>query len=264
VLEGSQPKRTHAPVAEHHGTKVVAPGDRLPELSPLNQDRAIALLKSRDLLPEILEQLSQNDAAMKSRKVALALAAHPRAPRHLVLRLIRQFYTFDLMSFTLHTAVAADLKHAADQQLIARLDSVTLGERLTLARRGAQAVAAALLLDKEFRVSHTALENSRLSEADVIRAIIRPNATSAFVGSVCHHPKWSARREIRMALLRSQHTPLACALEFGSALPPALLRDILHASRLPGKIKAYLRRSSRGEREKTNPRATNARHRFPK
>jgi hypothetical protein len=181
-----------------------------------------------------------------------------------VLRLIRQFYTFDLMSFTLHTAVAADLKHAADQQLIARLDSVTLGERLTLARRGAQAVAAALLLDKEFRVSHTALENSRLSEADVIRAIIRPNATSAFVGSVCHHPKWSARREIRMALLRSQHTPLACALEFGSALPPALLRDILHASRLPGKIKAYLRRSSRGEREKTNPRATNARHRFPK
>jgi len=178
---------------------------------------------------------------MKSRKVCVALAAHPRTPRHLALRLIRQLYTFDLMRFTLQPAVAADLKRMADEQLVARLASVTLGERLTLARRGSQGVAAALLLDKESRVSHAALENSRLTEAAVSNAVLRPNATSAFVEAVCHHPKWSVRREIRAALLRSQHTPLARALEFARALPPPLLRDILHTSRLPEKIKTYLR-----------------------
>ncbi|MGB0033503.1 MAG: hypothetical protein WBP77_20110, partial [Candidatus Sulfotelmatobacter sp.] len=141
--------------------------------------------------------------------------------------------------FTHHPAVAADLKRVADEQLIARLTSVTLGERLTLARRGSQAVAAALLLDTESRVSHTALENSRLTEAAVIKALLRPNG-SAFVEAVCHHPKWSPRREIRVALLRSPHTPLARALEFARTLPPPLLRDILHTSRLPEKIKAYL------------------------
>lgn len=207
----------------------------------LNEDLALALLNRRDLAAETLEQFSQNPAAMKSRKVCVALVAHPRTPRHFALRLLRQLYTFDLMSLALHPAVAADVKRLADDQLVARLASVTLGERLTLARRGSQTVAAALLLDKEPRVSHTALENSRLTEGAVIKALLRPNAGGAFVEAVCHHAKWSVRREIRLTLLRSPHTPLANALEFARALPPPLLRDILHASRLPEKIKTYLR-----------------------
>jgi hypothetical protein len=206
-----------------------------------NEDLALALLNRRNLPAETLEQLSQNPAALKSRKVCVALAAHPRTPRHLALRLLRQLYTFDLMRLALHPAFAADLKRLADDQLVARLTSITLGERLTLARRGSQTVAATLLLDRESRVSHTALENSRLTESAVIKALLRLNARAAFVEAVCHHPKWSVRREIRMALLRSPHTPLASALEFARTLPPPILRDILHASRLPEKIKTYLR-----------------------
>src|ERR1700693_5021969 len=82
-----------------------SPDDDL--ISSLNEDSVLALLKRRDLPPEILEQVSRNSAAMKSRKVGVALAAHPRTPRHLALRLLRQFYTLDLMQFALHPAVAA-------------------------------------------------------------------------------------------------------------------------------------------------------------
>ncbi len=205
----------------------------------LNEDALLALLQHRDLPPETLEEISRHALAVKSRKISVALASHPHTPRHLVLRLIRQFHTFDLMRFTLHPAVAADLKRVADGQLIARLASVTLGERLTLARRGSQAVAAALLLDKESRVSNTALENSRLTEAAVVKTLSRTNG-STLVEAVCHHPKWSLRQEIRMALLRNPLTPLARALEFARALPPPLLRDVLHTSHLPERTKAYL------------------------
>jgi len=214
----------------------------------LNEDLALALLKRRDLPPETLEQLSQNPAAMSSRKVCFALAAHPRTQRHLALRLLRRFYTFDLMHFALRPVAAADLKRMADQQLVARIASIPLGERLTLARRGSQTVAAALLLDKEWRVSHTALENARLTEAAVIKVLMRPNAAAVFVEAVCHHSKWSLRREIRLALLRNPHTPLACALEFARALPPPLLRDILHTSRLPERVKVYLRKDLEARR----------------
>ena len=96
---------------------------------PLNEDLTLALLERRDLPPETLEQLGQDPAAMKSRKVCVALAAHPRAPRHLALRLLRNFYTADLMQFGLRPSVAADLKHFAAEQLVTRLPSVTLGER---------------------------------------------------------------------------------------------------------------------------------------
>jgi hypothetical protein len=231
---------------------------------PLNSDLALALLERRDLAPETLEQLGRDPAVLKSRKVCVALAAHPRTPRHLALRLLRHFYTADLMHFALRPSVAADLKHFAAEQLVVRLPGVTMGERLTLARRASETVAAALLLDKEPRVAHTALENGRLTEAAVVKALLRPNAGAAFVEAVCHHPKWSLRREIRLALLRSPHTPLARALEFSKGLPPPLLRDVLHTSRLPEKIKAYLRENLKQRSREVSPRkSANARRRLP-
>lgn len=210
--------------------------------SSLTADLALADLKDRDLPSEVIEQISRNSAVMKSRKVRVVLAAHPRAPRRIALRLIRELYTFDLMQFSLIPAVAADLKRVADELLVSRLASVTLGERIALARRSSPMVAAALLLDKEARVWQTALENPRVTEAAIVKALLRPAATPAFVKAVCHHAKWSLRPEIRMALLRNEYTPMARALEFARRLPPAQLRDILHASRLPEKIKAYLRK----------------------
>ncbi len=207
----------------------------------LTEDLILAQLKNRDLPADEIEQISKNAAASKSRKLRLALAAHPHTPRRLALRLIRELYTFDLMQFTLEPAAAADLKRVADDLLVARLASVSLGERISLARRCSGSVAAALLLDKESRVWQTALENPRLTESAIVKALQRPGATPAFVDAVCHHAKWSLRLEIRLALLRNPHTPMARALEFARRLPPPQLRDILHASRLPEKIKEYLR-----------------------
>lgn len=201
----------------------------------------LALLERRDLSFETIEEVGRSPAALKSRKVCFALAVHPSAPRHLALRLIRQFYSFDLMQFALKPAAPADLKRFADELLIARLDSITLGERLALAHRGSNLIAAALLLDREARIFQAALDNGRLTEATVVKMIARPSANAALVSAVCRHPKWSLRRELQIALLRNQHTPLARALEFARFLPAPLLRDVLHTSRLPESIKQHLR-----------------------
>lgn len=219
------------------------------EAADLTADFALAALKSRTLSSEVIEQISKNPAVMKSRKVRLALAAHPRTARRIALRLIRELYTFDLMQVSLFPAAAADLKRVADEMLIARLASITLGERISLARRSSGIVAAALLRDRESRVWLTALENPRLAESGVVKAVLRPNALPAFVKAVCNHSRWSVRPEIRAALLRNEYTPLARALEFARRLPAAQLRDVLHSSRLPEKIKVYLRRSKEGKAE---------------
>jgi hypothetical protein len=210
--------------------------------SSLTEDLALALLKSADLSANGIEKLSKSSAAMKSRKVRFAVATHPHTPRRIALRLIREFYTFDLMQFSLTPTAAADLKRVSDDLLVARLASITLGERTALARRSSATVAAALLTDKESRVWRTALENPRITEAALIKALQRPQATAAFVEAVCRHAKWSVRPELRLALLRNAHTPLARAIDFARHLPPTQLRDILHASKLPEKIKEYLRK----------------------
>jgi len=67
--------------------------------SALTEDLALALLKRPDLLASDVRAPHQELRAAESRKVRLALAAHPRASRRLALRLVREFYTFDLMHF---------------------------------------------------------------------------------------------------------------------------------------------------------------------
>lgn len=210
----------------------------------LTEDLALALLKRADLPPEVLEQLSRNGNALKLRKVKVALVCHPHTPRHVSVPLARQFYTFDLMRVALSPSVPADVKVASDEVLIARVKTITLGGRLSLARRASGRVAAVLLLDGEAKVMRTALENPRLTEAFVIQAVLRPQAGAAFIQEVAQHSKWSYRRELRIALLRTAYLSLARALEFSRGLPPHQLREVLQTSRLPGRIKDQLLRES--------------------
>jgi hypothetical protein len=258
----------------------------------LTEDFALALLKRADLPAEVLEQFGKNVSVLKSRKVKMALATHARTPRHVSVPLARQFYTFDLMKLALSPLAPADVRVAVDNMLISRLQTVTVGERLTLARRASGRVAAALLLEvavgggktaeaklgsaeirteikttktnttktnttkiktkikavsvgtgpRERRVMQTALDNPRLTEALVINSVLRPDAGADLVHAVARHPKWSRRKEIRAALLRTEHLSLARALEFSAEIPVALLQELLNSSRLPAKIKNQLAR----------------------
>ena len=156
---------------------------------------------------------------------------------------------------------------AVDDVLISRLKTVTLGERLTLARRASGRVAAALLLDvadadgkapdstpksgrkvnerrrpREARVMQTALDNPRLTEALIINSMLRSGASAVLVHAVSRHAKWSCRKEIRAALLRTEYLSLARALEFSQEIPAAPLQELLNSSHLPVKIKELLLR----------------------
>ncbi len=208
--------------------------------APLTEDEALSQLKQSDVSAEALEQLSKNSITMKSRKVKLALAGHPRTPRHVSLPMVRHFFTFDLMQLALTPVVPADVKKASEDALIHRLEMISSGERLTLARRASGRIAGELLLDAENRVMQAALENSRLTEAPIIKAMLQQNASAALGQAVCHHAKWSLRREVRIALLRSPHTPMAKAMEFARGMPAPMLREILQNSRLPANTKSYL------------------------
>jgi hypothetical protein len=207
-----------------------APGLTETEIRLLDEDSALALLQRTDLQPDSIEKLSKNSIASKSRKVKLAIVRHPKSPRHVSLPLIRKLFTFDLMQVALTPVVAGDLKMAAEEVLINRLETISGGERLSLARRASGRVAGALLLDPEPRIVAAALENPHLTEALVTEAVLVHEASPALVKALCTHHKWSLRREIRIALLRNQHTPLDYAVEFAKSLTNDVVREILQAS----------------------------------
>lgn len=206
----------------------------------LSEDLTLALLKRSDLAAEVLEQISKNAALANSRKAQLALVGHPKAPRHVSLAILRKLFTFDLMKVALTPVIPGDIKAAAEEALIKRLESLSSGERISLARRASGRVVGALLHDSETRVIQTALENPRLTEGLVVKALMRVASSAALVRAVCEHPKWTLRHEIRVALLRNDKTPLRFAQEIARALPVPVVKEILQSSRLPEAVKNRL------------------------
>lgn len=220
------------PIAERHVREANA------EVT-YSEGEALSLLKQKSQSAAFLEQLSRSKIG-QNRKVRLALVEHSRTPRHVSLPIIGRMYTFDLMRIALSPAVATDVKVAAEEAIIKRLETISAGERQTLAKRASARVAGALLLDAETRVVRASLENPRLTEADVIRAIGNGKAPEGLAEVVCRHKKWSLRSEIRAALLHSANTPLRYALEFARALPVEQVRQILKRSRQPANIRQSL------------------------
>jgi len=203
---------------------------------PFNEDQAVAFLQRKDLTTDMLSSLARNPEAVKSRKVVLALIAHPCTPRHVSIPLLRRTFVFDLMQVTLTPSIAADIKRAAEDQLLVRLETLSTGEKTTLAKRASGRVAAALLQDGDERVVEPALDNAQLTESFVVQALMKPRAPEVLFELASEHRNWSLRPEVQLALLRSEKTPLSRAQEFASSFSNEVLESVLPDSR-----KAFLR-----------------------
>jgi hypothetical protein len=166
---------------------------------PQNEDALLAMLRHGDLKAEQLEEIARRGQTLKSRKIQVALAEHPRIPRHIALPLLRNLFTFDLMRVTLSPQAIPEIKRNAEDSLIRRLETITLGEKLSLARRGSGRLAGALLLDAEPRIVSCALDNSRLTEALVLQAMSHRSAKPHLLEAIRSHRKWSLRREVQLA-----------------------------------------------------------------
>lgn len=206
----------------------------------MTEDLALAMLIRRDLRGDVLEELSKNMAVMKHRKVIVALVCHPRTPRYVSLPITRRLYTFELMKIALLPPVPADVKMIAEEAIINRMETISSGERLTLAKEGSTRITAALLADPEQRVTDAALLNARLTEPFVVKALMREDAPEHFVHAVCRNTKWSVRKEVQIALVKNRHTPMPRAMYFAEQLSSQALREVFATARLSDDLKSFL------------------------
>jgi hypothetical protein len=206
----------------------------------LNEDLALKLLNRRELPQRALELLAKNASAMKHRRVLSAIVVHPRTPRFVSIPIANRLFAFELLRISVMPSVAADLKIACDNAIISRLESVSAGERIALARQGSTKLAGAMLNDPEARIIASALDNPRMTELEIVKALKLEQVSQSLIAQVCEHRKWGLRTEIQVEVLKAAHTPLAKAILMAEKLPPATVTDVLNNSRLPAHIRAYL------------------------
>jgi hypothetical protein len=218
----------------------------------LDETQLCLMLERKNLPAEVLEAIARRKPLTKSYRVKRAMAFHPRSPRLVGLRLLRDLYLMDLVQLTFLPSVSAELKLNAEDQLLARLPQLPLGQKITLARRGPARLAGALVAEGHPQLLQVALDNPRMTEAQILKALAREKIPAAVPFAVAHHRKWSESYNVRLALVRHPLSPLASVLGYLPQLTVSDLRELASPGILPEALRKYLqaevaRRISRGE-----------------
>ncbi len=206
----------------------------------LDETQVCLLLERKDLPGEILEEIGRRKALLKSYRVKKALAFHPRAPRLVSLRLLRDLYLMDLVQVAILPGVSAELKRNAEEQLIARLPQLPLGQKITLARRGPARVAGALLAEGHAQIASIVLDNPYLTEAQILKALSREKLPAPVIPAIIQHRKWSLSYNVRLALIRHPAAPLATILSYLPQLTVSDLRELAAPGIVPESLRKYL------------------------
>lgn len=206
----------------------------------LDEAQLCLLFERKNLPPEVLEEVVRRKPLLKSYRVRRALAFHPRTPRLVSLHLLRDLYLMDLVRIALLPGVSAELKRNAEEQLLARLPQLPLGQKITLARRGPARIAGALLAEGHAQIISIVLDNPYMTEAQILKALSREKLSTAVIPAISHHRKWSITYNIRLALVRHPSAPLATVLAYLPELTVSDLGDLAAPGIVTESLRKYL------------------------
>jgi len=226
-----------ASLLHHHSPDVLL---ALLDNPALDETQLCLLLDRKDLPTEILEEVARRKPLLKNYRVKRALAFHPRTPRLASMRLIRELYLMDVVQLTLLPGISAELKRIAEEQLIARLPQLPLGQKVTLSRRGTARVAGALLAEGHAQVLSVVMDNPQLTEAQVLKALSRDRLPLGVIKAIAQHRKWSHTYNVRLALVRHPSSTLSTILGYLPELTVSDLRELAAPGIVSENLRKYL------------------------
>lgn len=144
------------------------------------------------------------------------------------------------------TLDAGDLESAGrPRALVPGGRPLTLGERKSLARSWNRQAIEQLMLDPHHDVIALLLQNTRLTEDDVLRLATARRARSQALQLIYDHPRWKVRARVRRALLRNPNLAEASALRLVGLLNRSELQDLRNDNLLPDRVLHAVRRRLR-------------------
>jgi len=199
------------------------------------------LLERKDLSGTLLDEIAKRKSWRTNYRVRRALAGHPHTPRLVAMRLLRDLHLMDLIRISLLPASPVELRRLAEERVLAQLPQLPLGQKIMLARRGSARVAGGLIAQGPEQVARIALDNSFLTESQLLRTLAKEGLPAQTVDAIAKHEKWSKLMNVRVALLRHPHSPVERVLSFVPDLFQRDIEDLLKLSRLPDGVRSHLR-----------------------
>jgi hypothetical protein len=198
------------------------------------------LLERKNLSGLLLEEISKRRTWRAAYRVRLGLAAHPHTPRLIAMRMLRELHLMDLARISFLTTSSMELRRLAEERILTQLAQLPLGQKIMLARRGSTRIAAGLLLHGPEQVARVALNNSFLTESQLLKTLTKETLPSRIVAAAASHDKGSKVINVKVALLRHPAISPDQVPALLPGLPRRDIEDLLGLSRLQENVRALL------------------------
>lgn len=215
--------------------------DLVPLLSyPSTRDRhVVKVLHRPDLSESFLGEVAHSKW-VGSARVQFNLVNHPNTPLGEAMNFVKFLFWRDLNLVIQNFRLSSEVRHHAEAVLQQRLPAMAAGEKVTLARLAAGQILKILRNDKDPKVIKALLENSRIVEEDVLFLVSQSRTPTPVLEEVARDPRWSSRREVRMALLRNPRTPLSTTSSFISNLTTTEMKALVNDMKVPLPVRRML------------------------
>lgn len=167
---------------------------------------------------EVIEVLLRQRRLLSSQEVRREIVGHPATPEAQALNLISGLFWRDLVKLGSSVRARPRIRRAADLRLADKLPTLSVGERVAIARKAGPGAMTRLRNDTNPRVIGALLENPRLTEGVLGPLLSSETASPQVLERIAEDRRWGLRYGVRVMLARNPRTPVATALGLLSGL----------------------------------------------
>jgi hypothetical protein len=206
----------------------------------LSEEMALYIAKNRNAPAEALGFLASDVRFKESLMLKLAICKNPKTPQRVTFSLLKFLRIFDLGNLTRDQAVPITVRQKIELMIAEKIPSLPSGVKIALSKCSNTNIVLALMERGDKGVISACLDSPVITEAHLCKIISRPTVKPAAIHAVVEHPKWSLRYDIKCALIRNYHTPMAHVIRFIPDLKTNDLRELYSCESLSASTKPYI------------------------
>jgi hypothetical protein len=211
------------------------------EAARLSPGAARQALANPFVTAEAVELLASQSRLLSFYEVRRDIARHARAPQHVASRFVPGLYWRDLLSVSLDSRIHPRIRREADLCLGQRAGELSVGEKVSLARRASPTLIGQLRHDPSPRVFAALLDNPRLTEGLLAPLAHSDKVSAAVLEVLASDRRWGCRYDLRLAIARNPHARPETAMRLLVGLRKSDLRAVANDPRLGAAVRRRAR-----------------------
>ncbi len=192
----------------------------------LDDLQVLDVLRSPFCTPQIAELVASTREHLGTQAIRERLAGFPGLSNAQAIGLLGSLTWSSLIAVAQTPKTPPLVRRQAERKLIYQIPTMTLGEKIAVARRAHRALFPGLIGDGDDKILTALLDNPRLVENDLVVLINTGEPPVDFIFTVARHFRWGKNLGVRRAIVLCPQSPLPLALSALVQLPRSDQRRI--------------------------------------